>query len=176
VPSKRRITRRSFTEGDARMKIPRLWAAIGAGLAIGTITAFAQTAPHPGPGLGLATLVEIEGALNLSAAQKAQFDIATAATRDAFGAAHARHEHMKAVVDAEMAKARPDLAALANLQESEMEAGRAVHVATRGEWLKLYNMLDDTQAAVVKAFLQERLMRLDTIRENPDARGSGKWG
>ena len=156
------------------MKIPRFWAALGAGLAIGTITAFAQ--PARGPGFALAMLVEIEGALNLDAAQKAQFDIATTATRQTYEAARARHEQMTAVVDAEMAKARPDLAALANYQDSEMDAARVVDSAARNEWLRLYALLDDTQAAVVKTFLQERMLRIDSIRENPDARFKGKWG
>jgi hypothetical protein len=156
------------------MKIPRLWVAIGAGLAIGTVTVFAQ--PAGAPPAGLAMLVQIEGALDLSAPQKIQFDIAAAATRQAFDAARTRHDQATAVVDAEMAKARPDFTALANYQDAQVEAGRAVHVATRAEWLKLYAMLDDAQASVVKAFLQEHMMRIDMIRDNPPAVAKGKWG
>ena len=120
------------------MKLPRIWAALAAGLVIGTITAFAQ--PTPRPGLAIPMLVEIEGALNLSAAQKVQFDAAAGATRQA------------------------------------MEAGRASHIAARSEWLKLYAMLDDSQAAVVKAFLEERMLRIDDVREKGGARSKGMWG
>ena len=156
------------------MKIPRLWVAIGASLAIGTVTVFAQ--PAGTPSAGLAMLVQIEGALNLSAPQKAQFDIAAAATRQAFEATRTRHEQATAVVEAEMARSRPDFSALASYQDAQVDAGRAVHDATRAEWLKLYAMLDDAQASVVKAFLQEHMMRIDLIRDNPGPASKGKWG
>ena len=156
------------------MKLARLWAALAAGLVIGTITAFAQPAPRPG--LAIPMLVEIEGALNLSATQKVQFDAAAAATRQAMEAARARHEQWKAAIDAEIARARPHHAALATRQDGEMEAGRASHIAARSEWLKLYAMLDDSQAAVVKAFLEERMLRIDDVREKGGARSKGMWG
>lgn len=156
------------------MKIPRPWLALAAGLVIGAITAFAQPVPHPG--FPLPMLAEIEGALNLTAAQKAQFDIAAAATRQVIEAAHTRHQELNAVTDAEMAKVRPDLAALAAARDAEIDAARASHVAARGEWLRLYALLDDSQVGVVKAFLEERMLRIDTLRENPGPRRKGVWG
>ena len=90
--------------------------------------------------------------------------------------ARTRHEELKTLIDAEMAKVRPDLAALAATQDAEIDAGRASHVAARGEWLKLYALLDDAQVGVVKAFLEERMLRIDTLRENPGARKNGVWG
>jgi hypothetical protein len=70
---------------------------------------------------------------------------------------------MKAAVDAEFAKARPDLTALALLRDNEMEGNRASHHAARAEWLELYAMLDDSQAAVAKVRLQQHFRRLEAL-------------
>jgi hypothetical protein len=143
------------------MKTSRPWIVLAAlALSLCSALALAQMAtPDP----LLARLADLEDALALNPAQKAQFDKAAAATAKALSDAAKRRTMMKAAVGAEFAKPRPDLTALALLHDNEMAGNRASHYAARAEWLELYAMLDDGQATVAKARLQEHFRRLEAL-------------
>jgi hypothetical protein len=144
------------------MKMFRPWIVLAA-LALSLCSAVAQAqlgaAPNPLP----ARLADLEKSLALNPAQKAQFDKAAATSAKALAEAAQRRAMMKAAVDAEFAKARPDLTALALLHDNEMDGNRAAHYAARAEWLELYAMLDDSQAAVAKVRLQQHFRRLEAL-------------
>ena len=110
-------------------------------------------------------LAKLEQALDLTAEQKVQFDAAVAATQHAIVVAAINGMHLKQQVQAEFAKTRPDLAALAQAHDANAQASIPLRHAAREEWLKLYALLSDDQVATVKTILQEKLDHLDALQQ-----------
>lgn len=103
--------------------------------------------------------------LNLTPPQQAQFDVAVAATQRALVAAAFEGVRLKAQVQDEFAKPRPDLEAIARAREESAARLKPLHDASRAEWLKLYALLGDDQVAIVKGFLEERLGHLEALQK-----------
>jgi len=130
--------------------------------------AFGLPAAHaqvPGAGISFPAITKVEKKLDLTPLQKAQFDVALAASKAAFLAIEANHKDLKMLADVELAKARPDLEMLANEVDETMEQGRIERLKARVEWLKLYNLLSDQQVAVVKSAIQEKVALVSWIRD-----------
>ena len=103
--------------------------------------------------------------LNLNPAQQAQFDVAAAATQRAVFSAALEGLAIKALLDGEFAKPRPDLEAIARAREASAARLKPLQDAARAEWLKLYALLGDDQVAIVKGFLEERLGHLEALQK-----------
>jgi periplasmic protein CpxP/Spy len=128
------------------------------GLLALVVSAGALASPFP-------RLDQFGRSLDLSPAQQVQFDAAVAATQRTVVAAVMAGVQMKAQVQAEFAKARPDLDALAKLKDATEETLRPLHLAARAEWLKLYAMLSDEQAALVKEHVHETFDHLEALHQ-----------
>jgi Spy/CpxP family protein refolding chaperone len=102
--------------------------------------------------------------LNLNTMQQQMFDTAIAGSKAAREAGRARHEKVKATLQAELAKPEPDLAAVAAAADAAMDQGRAQRQAIRAKWLALYGTFTVEQKAVVKEMLQERMARAESFR------------
>jgi hypothetical protein len=138
------------------MKTLRLFLAV---LAAGWLALFggaAHGSMPPGFGFG-----DLEQSLRLNAEQKAQFDIAVSATQRAFLSVALVGMQMKDRIGAELAKPRPDLDAIARLQEEAIEQTRPAFREAHVEWARLYAMLDPAQVRIARAAVEEQLERFE---------------
>ena len=119
----------------------------------------------PGTGISFPAITKVEEKLNLDPAQKAQFDVALAATKLAFIAIEKSHKDLKTFAETELAKTRPNLDLLTGEMDDAMDLNRIERQKARVEWLKLYAMLSDAQVATVKEAMQEKLALVSWIRE-----------
>lgn len=103
--------------------------------------------------------------LDLTPVQQAQFDAAVAATQRVVVAAALDGLLLKSMAQAELAKPRPDLEALARAREDSAARLKPLHDAARAEWLRLYALLGDDQVEIVKAFLEARLGHLEALQK-----------
>ena len=103
--------------------------------------------------------------LSLNTMQQGMFDTALAHAKAAREGARALHDKVKATLNAELAKAEPDLAAVAAAADAAADQARAQRIAIRNEWLALYATFSPEQKAVVKDGLQQRLARMESFRE-----------
>lgn len=108
------------------------------------------------PGIG-----ELERSLRLDPHQKAQFDIAVGATQRALLSIAFAGLQVKASIAAELAKDRPDLGAIARAQEDAIEQARPLFRDARREWERLYATLDPRQVRMARAYVDEKLARLE---------------
>jgi len=131
------------------MRVARIvmWAAL-------LLSTFAACASELTRGLGFE---ELERSLHLRPAQKEQFDSAVAATQRALLAVALQGMQLKERAAQELAKPRPDFESLARSQEDLIDDVRPLFGEAREEWLRLYAMLDASQAGIAKSFVQERL-------------------
>ena len=151
-------------------------AAVAIAAAFGSAVALAQPAGSPhglhgphGPG-GADEMIghliaHAKGQLNLNTMQQGMFDTAVADSKAARDAGRGLHEKVKATLQAELAKAEPDLAAVAAAADIAMDQGRAQRKAIRAEWLGLYATFTVEQKAVVKDLLQKRLAHAESFRQ-----------
>ena len=110
-------------------------------------------------------LERLEANLQLTPAQKVQYDVTVAATKRAMMQFAMAAMQAKARVEEELAKPRPDLNLLYELRESIVEDGKTLRREARVEWSKLYAMLDNAQVAEVKRFIEERIDRLGLLHD-----------
>ncbi len=135
-------------------------------------SAMAQAKPEGGPhGPGGADemvghlIAHAKEKLNLNTMQQQMFDTAIADSKAAREAGRARHEKVKATLQAELAKPEPDLAAVAAAADAAMDQGRVQRQAIRAGWLALYGTFTVEQKAVVKEMLQKRMARAESFRQ-----------
>ena len=114
--------------------------------------------------------------LALNTMQQQQFDTAVAHSKAAREAGRALHEKVKATLNAELAKAEPDLAAVAAAADAAQDQGRATRIAIRNEWLALYATFTPAQKAVVKAGIQNHMARMESFREKMKEHMREKFG
>ena len=149
-------------------RIVSVLAAFAAGAVIGvTGLASAQSFHHGPPGgdgfvMGIAAL---KGQLNLNTSQQAMWDNAAAAAKSAREAARTNLQKVHDAMTAELAKAEPDLAAVAAVADASRAANAALHKQVRDAWLNLYGTFSPDQKAVVKNALQQRMSRMEKFRE-----------
>jgi Spy/CpxP family protein refolding chaperone len=108
--------------------------------------------------------------LNLNTSQSGMFDAALAQSKAARETGRALHQKVRDALAAELAKPEPDLAAVAAVADGVREQGAALHKEVRAAWLALYATFSPEQKAVVKDMLQQRLARIDAVRQRMQQR------
>ena len=111
----------------------------------------------------LAGFGDLEKSLRLDPAQKAQLDVAIAATHRALLSVALVGVQLQDRVAAELAKPKPDLRALARAQDEVLDAARPAFRDARGEWERFYALLDPAQVAQARAFVERKLRALERI-------------
>ena len=144
-------------------------AAVAAAALIG-VAGIASAQPHhghggPGGGDLVMGIAALKGQLNLNTSQQAMWDNAVAAGKAARDNARASHQQLRNTVTTELAKAEPDLAAVAAASDAARDAAAASHRQVRAAWLNLYSTFTPDQKAVVKSAIQQRLTRMEQFRE-----------
>src|SRR5207302_10169187 len=113
--------------------------------------AFAQPGPHGHRGgdasFGIAAL---KGQLNLNTSQQTMWDNAVAQTKAARDAGRANMQKIKDAMNTELAKAEPDLAAVAAVADDVQATNTALRKQVRSTWLSVYATFSPEQKAVVK--------------------------
>src|SRR5205085_4856176 len=138
-----------------------VFAALIAGLAL---TAWAQL---PGHGMHdpLAVLQRIQSKLNLNTSQQQQWDAAVAQSKSAHDAIRANFQQLKDATKAELAKADPDLAALASLSDQVQQQNIAQRKQARAAWLALYGTFTPEQKTTVRDAINARLARMEALHQ-----------
>ena len=95
--------------------------------------------------------------LQLRPAQKAQFDVAVAASQRALMSVALAGLQVKERLSAEIAKPMPDLNVLYRLHEEAIELAGPNFRDARDEWERLFRTLDRAQVDAAKRFLKEQL-------------------
>jgi len=142
-------------------------------LALGSHAAMAQPAgmpPHgPAPGHGGIeiehVLAPLKAQLNLNTSQQGMWDSAVASSKAARQTFRTSMDQVHNTLTAELAKAEPDLAAVAAAADAAQANGQTVRKQVRDQWLSLYATFTPDQKAVVKAAIQARVARMDAFRE-----------
>ena len=164
----------------ANVKWPGLMAA--ALLAFGAHTALAGPGGGPGhgPGSGLAldgVLAQVKSQLNLNTSQLAMWDSAAAAATNARGTGRANMDKVQEALAAELARAEPDLAAVATIADAAQASNQALRRQVRDQWLALYATFTPAQKAVVRDAIKARVERMQSmrekVRERMQSRGAG---
>ncbi len=109
-------------------------------------------------------IAQVKDRLALNSSQQLMWDNAIASTKSARLAGRAEHERAHAAIKAELAKAEPDLAALAALTDQAQANGQSLRHQVRDEWLKLYATFTPTQKQVVREELTKRIERFEGFR------------
>jgi phosphoenolpyruvate-protein kinase (PTS system EI component) len=124
-------------------------------------------AQAPGHGMHdpLAMLQRSQAKLNLNTSQQQQWDAAVAQSKTAHGAMRANFQQLKAATQAELAKADPDLAALASLSDQVQQQNIAQRKQARAAWLALYGTFSAEQKATVRDAINARMARMDAFRQ-----------
>ena len=128
------------------------------------LTAWAQ-APGHGMHDPLAVLQRIQAKLNLNTSQQQQFDAAVAQSKTVHDAIRANFQQLKAATQTELAKADPDLAALASLSDQVQQQNIAQRKQARAAWLALYGTFSADQKTTVKDAINARMARMDAFRQ-----------
>jgi hypothetical protein len=111
----------------------------------------------------LAGFDELGKSLRLDPAQKAQFDVAVSATQRALLSVAFVGLALKDRVAGELAKPKPDLRALARAQDEVIDQARPAFREAREEWTRFYALLDPSQVARARAFVERKLEALEHI-------------
>jgi len=142
-------------------------------LALGSHAAMAQPTgmpPHgPGPGGGGIeiehVLAPLKAQLNLNTSQQGMWDSAVASSKAARQTLRANMDQVHTALNAELAKAEPDLAAVAAAADTAQANSQTVRKQARDQWLSLYATFTPDQKAVVKAAIQARVARMEAFRD-----------
>ena len=146
--------------------------AFAAGCAGLALTAWAQ-APGHGMRDPLAMLQRLHSKLNLNTSQQQQWDAAVAQSKAARDAMRANFQQLKDATKAELAKAEPDLGALASLSDQVQQQNIAQRKQARAAWLALYGTFTADQKAAVRDAINARMARMDAFRQRMHDRLSG---
>ena len=74
-------------------------------------------------------------------------------------------DQLHAALNAELAKAEPDFAAVATIADQAQANHQAVRKQVRDEWLRLYATFSPAQKAVVRDAVKARVTRMEAFRE-----------
>ena len=133
------------------------------GLSAVGLAAYAQM-PHRGGGDPVAVIQAVKDKLALNTSQQQQWDAAAAQTQAVRQAMRAAMDQLKAATQAELAKAEPDLAALAAQADALHDQNAGARKAARDAWLALYATFSAQQKAVVRDAISARLARMAQFR------------
>jgi hypothetical protein len=106
-------------------------------------------------------LGELEARLQLTPAQKAQFDAASAASQRALFAIGLAALQLQARIRTELGKDMPDVEGLLRDQDDAAAILRPQFEEARAEWAKLYGMLDARQSKIAREEIDARLAALE---------------
>src|SRR6266436_8972427 len=118
-------------------------------IALGGIGTYAVAQPLL-DGNPLAMLGKLKTDLKLNTSQQLQWDAVVAQTKAAHDAGRANFEQLKTALQAELAKAEPDFAAVATIADGVRDQHAALHKQTRDAWLALYATFAPEQKAVAR--------------------------
>jgi len=135
-----------------------------AGISAVAFHALAQAPGHHGRGDPIAMIAALKDKLNLNTSQQQQWDSIVAQAQGARQAAHAAFDQLKAATQAELAKAEPDLAALAAPADAVHQQNATARKSVRDAWLALYATFSTDQKAVVRDAIVAKLARLEQFR------------
>jgi phosphoenolpyruvate-protein kinase (PTS system EI component) len=132
-------------------------------------------AQAPGHGMHdpVAVLQRIQAKLNLNTSQQQQWDVAVAQSKTVRDAMRANFHQLKAATQTELAKADPDLAALASLSDQVQQQNIEQRKQARAAWLALYGTFSAEQKATVRDAINARMARMDAFRQRMQDRLPG---
>jgi Spy/CpxP family protein refolding chaperone len=130
---------------------------------------------HGGAGIEMMPrlLEQLKGSLNLNTSQQQMWDNAVAQGKAAREQAGANRKTVRDALQAELAKAEPDLASVAAVADGVAQQNRALHTKVRDQWLALYATFSADQKSIVRDALQTRLAKAESFRERMRARFGG---
>ena len=134
--------------------------------------ALAQPGPHRG-GDFTDAIAALKGQLNLNTSQQTMWDSAVAQSKAARDTARANMDKIKTAMTTELAKAEPDLAAVAAVSDDVQASNSALRKQVRGTWLALYATFTPDQKAIVKTSLQNRIAKMESFRQKMLERRGG---
>jgi Spy/CpxP family protein refolding chaperone len=140
--------------------------AVAASLGLAGVT-LAQPHGHHGRHHGDVTMAiaALKDKLSLNTSQQAMWESAVAQSRSARESARANFGKVRTTLTAELAKAEPDLAAVAAASDEVQAANATLRQQARNAWLALYATFTPEQKAVVRDALQQRVARMERFRE-----------
>lgn len=128
---------------------------------------------HGGGGDFVTAIAGLKSQLNLNTSQQVMWDNALAAGKTAVENLRANRKTVRDTLTAELAKAEPDLAAVAAASDAAQDAASTSRRQVRAAWLNLYSTFTPEQKTVVKNALQTKLARMEQFREKmKERRGS----
>ena len=136
--------------------------------------ALAQPAHH-GHGRGDFTraIAALKGQLNLNTSQQTMWDNAVAQSKAARETGRANFGKVKTAMDAELAKAEPDLAAVATVADDVQASNTALRKQVRNAWLAVYATFTPDQKAIVRDSLKQRAAKMESFRQKMQERRGG---
>lgn len=154
----------------------RSWSGVMAAalLAVATQGALAQPGGGPGHGPGHGprggfaienVLESLKGQLSLDTSQQAKWDSVVAQSKAARETGRANMEKVREALDAELAGAAPDFAAVATIGDAAQASNQALRKQVRDQWLALYATFTPAQKAVVRDAVKARVGRMESMRE-----------
>jgi Spy/CpxP family protein refolding chaperone len=137
--------------------------------------ALAQPA-HRGHGPGddfTSAIAALKGQLNLNTSQQTMWDNAVAQSKAARETGRANFGKVKTAMDAELAKAEPDLAAVATVADDVQASNSALRKQVRNAWLAIYATFTPDQKAIVRDSLKQRVAKMESFRQKMQERRGG---
>jgi Spy/CpxP family protein refolding chaperone len=110
-------------------------------------------------------IAALKGQLNLNTSQQTMWDNAVAQTKAARDTGRANLQRIKDAMTAELAKAEPDLGAVAAVSDDVQAANSTLRKQVRGTWLALYATFSPDQKAIVKNAIAQRMARMESFRQ-----------
>lgn len=105
----------------------------------------------------------LERSLRLNPYQQQQFDAAVTATQRAMVAIGLGALQAKSRLAQELLKDRPDPQALRLAQDELVDFAKPHVRAAHDEWRRLYALMDDDQVRIARAFVEEKLRKLEEV-------------
>jgi len=139
-------------------------------LAVGVHGALAQPGGGPGHGHGRGIAIEqvlasLKSQLNLNTSQQLMWDNAVAQTKAAHATVRTNFESVRTALNAELAKAEPDFAAVAAAGDAAQASNQTLRKQVRDQWLQLYATFSPAQKGVVRDAVKARVARMEAFRE-----------
>lgn len=122
--------------------------------------------PHGGgPGMGIENILSsVKAQLSLNTSQQVMWDNAVAQTKAAREAGRTAMDKVRVSLNAELAKAEPDFAAVGAVGDAAQASQQALRKQVRDEWLKLYATFTPEQKAVVRDAAKAKVAKMETFR------------
>lgn len=108
-------------------------------------------------------LLGVKAQLALNTSQQLSWDNAVAQTRAAHDAGRANGQKLHDAMSAELAKAEPDLAAMAALADSMHATNQSLRQGVRTQWLQIYATFSPEQKAIVRDALSKQMARMESF-------------